>query len=298
MEGGNCGIGGKDVHGRMYSEGPEGNVGSDRCKELCARSEWCQASGAPDSGTTCLLFPYTYEDSPCNGKKHDGTYYDDIPGLDGISWNMNQCQKEYKPVDSVFKNTGWRCYLKQKVVSWEHLPNTYGQNGCGGQSQAFTGYGSYPYYNPPGSSKTIDECKLICMEHPDCKAIQVGVNQADRIGACVALDKWETTGCTRTSHTLWDVYVKLQQAYVAGTEGSDSCPGGADAVVEGKCLEAVVSVLPAGATQGRKTLVAGSWGHVPPGCSMQSGGDWAAHYNRQNGNNVGTYTPVCSPEAR
>ena len=89
--------------------------------------------------------------------------------------------------------------------------------------------------------------------------------------------------------------LKVKGPYVAGTKGSNSCPGGADPAVEGKCLEGVLSALPAGKTQGRKTLVAGSWGHVPPGCSMQSGGDWAAHYNRrQNGNNDGGYSPVCS----
>ena len=49
------------------------------------------------------------------------------------------------------------------------------------------------------------------------------------------------------------------------------------------------------AQQGRKTLVAGSWGHVPPGCSAQTKGDWAAHYNHNtNGNNDGHYTLLCS----
>ena len=43
----------------------------------------------------------------------------------------------------------------------------------------------------------------------------------------------------------------------------------------------------------RSGLVAGSWNHVPSGCSVQSGGDWAANYNRK-ANKVGdaSYTSV------
>ena len=36
------------------------------------------------------------------------------------------------------------------------------------------------------------------------------------------------------------------------------------------------------------------WGQVPPGCSVQSGGDWAGHYNRGSGANcTQDYTPIC-----
>ena len=44
---------------------------------------------------------------------------------------------------------------------------------------------------------------------------------------------------------------------------------------------------------GRKELVTGSF-DAPNGCSVQSGGDWAAHWNTGPGNNNGNYTPVCS----
>jgi hypothetical protein len=71
------------------------------------------------------------------------------------------------------------------------------------------------------------------------------------------------------------------------------------------CLAAVQELLPEGQTQGRTNLVAGSWGWVPPGCSVQSdfthgqNGDWAAHFNsNSNGQNDGGYTPVCSMDAR
>ena len=46
------------------------------------------------------------------------------------------------------------------------------------------------------------------------------------------------------------------------------------------CLQLVQAELDARSlSQGRKTLVVGSWNHVPPGCSYQSGGDNAAHFN-------------------
>ena len=43
----------------------------------------------------------------------------------------------------------------------------------------------------------------------------------------------------------------------------------------------------------RPHLVSGSWGHVPYGCSVQSKGDWAAHFNLRHGHDPGgVYTPV------
>merc|ERR1719223_752214 len=78
----------------------------------------------------------------------------------------------------------------------------------------------------------------------------------------------------------------------------NSCPG-LD-VSEEDCLEAVQALLPVGQQQGRSVLQSGSWGWVPPGCSVQShwthgqAGDWAAHYNRNpDGRNDGGYTPLC-----
>jgi len=75
-------------------------------------------------------------------------------------------------------------------------------------------------------------------------------------------------------------------------QGSNTCSTGS--ISEEECLEAVVELLPARQRQGRRHLVAGSWGHVPVGCSVQSGGDWAAHFNRRHdGSNSGAYSPVC-----
>jgi hypothetical protein len=87
-------------------------------------------------------------------------------------------------------------------------------------------------------------------------------------------------------------------AYHYGTPSGNTCP--TSDVSEADCLAAVQELLPMGQAQGRTHLVAGSWGWVPPGCSVQShfthgqNGDWAAHYNRNSGGqNDGGYTPVC-----
>jgi hypothetical protein len=88
-----------------------------------------------------------------------------------------------------------------------------------------------------------------------------------------------------------------------GTPGGNTCP--TSDVGEAECLAAVQHLLPQGQPQGRTHLVSGSWGWVPPGCSVQShfthgqNGDWAAHYNANSGGqNDGGYTPVCEASAR
>jgi hypothetical protein len=66
------------------------------------------------------------------------------------------------------------------------------------------------------------------------------------------------------------------------------------AFTEAECLAAAQNALPADVTQGRTTLQSGSWSHVPAGCSVQSGGDWAAHFNTNpNGvDSAGSFTSV------
>jgi len=93
-----------------------------------------------------------------------------------------------------------------------------------------------------------------------------------------------------------------QVGYSWGSPGTNFCLAGMTSVSEFECLVAVQTML-AGQRQGRRQLVAGSWGHVPPGCSAQTGfthgqhGDNAAHYNRNpNGRNDGGYTAVCAPQ--
>jgi len=64
-------------------------------------------------------------------------------------------------------------------------------------------------------------------------------------------------------------------------------------ISEGECLAMAKRIYPHHRVDRRGGLVAGSWGHVPHGCSVQSRGDWAAHYNRGSGRNSGEYTLIC-----
>ena len=70
--------------------------------------------------------------------------------------------------------------------------------------------------------------------------------------------------------------------------GANTCDNGS--VVQSEC-EAAVQIFANKASKipGRSLLVGsggtcndGGWGQVPLGCSVQSGGDWAAHYKTGN----------------
>jgi len=78
-------------------------------------------------------------------------------------------------------------------------------------------------------------------------------------------------------------------------QGAKSCDKGSTPS-EAACEEAADQQAQIrGRAQGRQQLVAGSWGHVPYGCSLQSGGDWAAHFNRNPGGQQSSgYSLVCS----
>jgi len=69
-----------------------------------------------------------------------------------------------------------------------------------------------------------------------------------------------------------------------------------DPVPESQCLVAVQSLLPVGVTQDYTSLVGpGTWDYVPLGCSVQTGGDWAAHYSTTPKTaEWGCYTLVCT----
>jgi len=112
---------------------------------------------------------------------------------------------------------------------------------------------------------------------------------------------WHVGLDTYQSPSLSDVEYLPCNNYVFGQTGSNTCPG--SDVSEADCLAATQSVLPSGQRQGRTHLSSGSWGWVPPGCSMQTHvtmgiqGDWGPHYNRNgNGNNDGGYTKVCAAD--
>ena len=56
--------------------------------------------------------------------------------------------------------------------------------------------------------------------------------------------------------------------------------GAGGKIIQENCLSSAVVLFGSKVTAKRPTLVAGSWKDVPTGCSVQSGGDWAARWNK------------------
>ena len=87
-----------------------------------------------------------------------------------------------------------------------------------------------------------------------------------------------------------------KSTYVLGVSGANGCPSGSQVVPHAECASAANEAVPptvALSARGFK-LVDGNWRHVPYGCSTQSGGDWAPHFNsRTTGSNSGIYQTVC-----
>ena len=89
--------------------------------------------------------------------------------------------------------------------------------------------------------------------------------------------------------------------YHIAPRGASACPLGTAAVAQAECGQAGLEAMAEKGESASRQPVAGngtgapssSWGGVPPGCSVQSGGDWATHYNTGNGTNNGGYSPVC-----
>lgn len=88
--------------------------------------------------------------------------------------------------------------------------------------------------------------------------------------------------------------------YIIGTKGALSC-NGTDWSMPSQtdCLEHATKALTAAGKTARRGLQVGNWGHLPWGCSVQSGGDWSPHYNRKDSTrNDGGYSPVCGREIK
>jgi hypothetical protein len=84
--------------------------------------------------------------------------------------------------------------------------------------------------------------------------------------------------------------------------GARSCPDGTRTPLVTECSDAAAAILGSLGKKAGRDLQVGdgtgsdtsSWGGVPPGCSIQSGGDWSTHFNMGSGGNNGVYSPVCS----
>jgi hypothetical protein len=102
----------------------------------------------------------------------------------------------------------------------------------------------------------------------------------------------ETQAGTREG---WDSSVGLNATVTLSAPGSTTCTSPFTIASQVECLAKGLAAIPSDASPGRVALQTGSWGHVPPGCSVQSGGDWAVHFNTNAAStgNSGEYSPVC-----
>jgi len=90
--------------------------------------------------------------------------------------------------------------------------------------------------------------------------------------------------------------VAASDLYKKGSKGSNSCPKGYGHIItHAECKKAGDALD----TSLHRTPI-GSWSHVPPYCSYQSGftygkaGDRSVHFNKKrSGKNDGGYTPIC-----
>ena len=89
-------------------------------------------------------------------------------------------------------------------------------------------------------------------------------------------------------HNIFYRYPVSRQNMHLAPPGANTCDNGS--VVQSECEAASqIFATDAGKTQERSMQVGsggkcldGSWGQVPLGCSVQSGGDWTPHYKTGN----------------
>lgn len=117
--------------------------------------------------------------------------------------------------------------------------------------------------------------------------------------ACQAIEERAVVVSVTTTTSTWP------WRYGLAMEGSNACPSvkGVKAVPLERCQEAALeAVLPRGAKRSRSILQTGydlgrdetqPWLTAPPGCSLNSGRDWAPIFNMGTGANNGDYTPLC-----
>ena len=102
------------------------------------------------------------------------------------------------------------------------------------------------------------------------------------------------SGCIATDHgEPWCYTTAAGGSALWGNCNCRSAPLALAGLPQTKCLAAAVAQFGAKVTA-KRSLVTGSWSHVLPGCSVQSGGDWAAHFNSNSAGikNDGSYTAV------
>jgi hypothetical protein len=114
-------------------------------------------------------------------------------------------------------------------------------------------------------------------------------------------------GAKKTSRAAEEAVKNTERSEAAGAElkeekekKAESDGGLVGEVAKEDCLQEATAQFGSKVTANRSALVNGKWSHVPAGCSVQSKGDWAAHWNTAaDGTNVeGKHTVVKSRNAR
>jgi len=214
--------------------------------------------------------------------------------------------------------------------SWAHLPsgcalnmnnwNAYfnrldggSNNGhyspvCAGPEQAST---LIAHLEPQGSNacSTDSVTELECLEavrlllpagRTERGAITASSWAHLPVGCSMNMDNWNpyfnraSSGSNNGHYSPVCIGPEMTGTLVAHLDpvGSNACS--TESMSEGECLEAVRLLLPDLATQANPALSAGSWAHLPVGCSMNND-NWGSYFNRRNaGSNNGRYSPVCA----
>jgi hypothetical protein len=160
------------------------------------------------------------------------------------------------------------------------------------------------YQDSTTNIKFIDDvesaikCAELCSAEPLCKSFSRTKNSYSTPRRCYLKGSVKPN---RQPADCCDSGLPCTPDLVLGEAGSNDCPQGYESVSEGECQATAESLLPIEETMGRSLQVgngdgqsSGSWGGVPPrACSVQSGGDWAPHFNTGGGSNAGIYSLVC-----
>jgi hypothetical protein len=67
---------------------------------------------------------------------------------------------------------------------------------------------------------------------------------------------------------------------------------------QNNCLQRAVTHFGSKVTAKRNSLQSGTWDDLPEGCSVKSGGDWAAHWNNKNHSNNSMYSSVLESHSK
>jgi hypothetical protein len=86
--------------------------------------------------------------------------------------------------------------------------------------------------------------------------------------------------------------VVAKGVWTSTIDGTASAKATLDSFRPTNCLEAAIAEFGIKVQATRKALEVGSWSHIPNGCSVYSGGDFAAHFNTHSGTNNGQFTSV------